>query len=547
MSHPDDNLSIVRLLIRWTGVLMRRLGRALRGQVVQMVGGPARARVVTMFGLVLALSGADAATVGAVAPQLEHSLHINNTEIGLLSTVGLLVGAVFVIPVGLLVDRVRRMPLLASSIVLWSVASLASAFSGSYSSLLVTRLALGAVTATAGPAIASLTGDYFPARERGRVYAYILGGEVAGSAIGFIVSGSIASLIDWRAAFVLLAIPGFFLARTLWRTVPEPLRGGQSTLERGVEDLHEAVAKASVRLDWEWEEPGMPREGELAREAAAMRGVEPDPRMVLEENPQQMGMWRSVRYIMAVPSNVLFIISSALGYFFFSGLQTFALLFIRGHYNVGQAEAEVVLLALVIGALVGTLISGRFSDALLRRGLLGVRVWVPAVCYLAAAALLIPGLVISTVTPAVWFDVGGAALLMAANPPLDAARLDIMPAGLWGRAESTRTFLRSLSQAVAPVAFGGLSSLIAGFVPQQAPVGTHIHGGISSASATGLEITFLVMLVALIAAGVVLLAARRTYPRDVATAGASHQGGPERRVPPPTPRARAPTAEVRRQ
>ena len=504
--------------------MARWVGRALRGQVVQMVGGPARTRVVVMFGLVLALSGADAATVGAVAPQLEAALKINNTEIGLLSTVSLLVGALFVIPVGFLVDRVKRMPLLSGSIVLWSVASLASAFAGSYSTLLITRLALGAVTATAGPAIASLTGDYFPARERGQVYAYILGGEVAGSAVGFIVSSTIASAISWRGAFVLLAIPGFFLARTLWRTVPEPLRGGQSHLEPGVQDLHQALAQASIKLDWEWEEPGTPREGELAREAAARRGVQPDPDMVLEEDPREMGFGRSTRYILAVPSNVLMIISSALGYFFFAGLQTFALLFVRGHYNVGQATAELVLLGLVIGALVGTLISGRLTDAMLRRGFLGARVWVPAVCYLTAGVLLVPGIVGSSLIPAVWFDIGGAALLMAANPPLDAARLDIMPAGLWGRAESTRTFLRSLAQAIAPVAFGGLSSLIAGFVPAQAPVGTR-PGGVSAATGTGLELTFLVMLVTLYAAGLFLILAHRHYPRDVATAGASNQGG----------------------
>jgi MFS family permease len=47
-------------------------------------------------------------------------------------------------------------------------------FSPSNEQLLVTRLALGAVTAPASPAIASLTGDHFPARERGRGYAYIL-------------------------------------------------------------------------------------------------------------------------------------------------------------------------------------------------------------------------------------------------------------------------------------------------------------------------------------------------------------------------------------
>lgn len=529
--QPVQQTGVLRTLIRWIAAAAHWVGRALRGQVVQMVGGPARTRVVVMFGLVLALGGADAATVGAVAPQLEATVHnggfhLNNAEIGLLSTVALLVGALFVIPVGFLVDRIKRIPLLSASIVLWSIASLASAFAGSYSALLITRLALGAVTATAGPAIASLTGDYFPARERARVYAYILAGEVGGTAVGFIVSGTIASAISWRGAFVLLAIPGFFLARALWRTVPEPLRGGQSHLERGVEDLHEAVAQSSIKLDWEWEEPGVPREGELAREAAERRGVAPDPQMVLEEDPRAMGIVRAIRYILAVPSNMLMIISSALGYFFFSGLQTFAVLFIKGHYNVDQVTAELVLLGLVFGALIGTLVSGRLSDALLRRGIIGARVWMPAVCYMAAAVLLVPGLVGSSLTPAVWFDIGGAALLMAANAPLDAARLDIMPAGLWGRAESTRTFLRSLAQALAPVTFGGLSSLIAGFIPAQAPVGTR-PGAVSAATGTGLELTFLVMLVTLFAAGVFLIFARRYYPRDVATAAASNQGGRE--------------------
>lgn len=166
------------------------IGRRLRGDVVRLVGGPARARVIVMLGAVLALGSADAATVGAVAPQLEHALRIGNAKIGLLSSVVLVVGAAAVMPVGLLVDRISRIPLLAISIVLWSVASLSAAFAGSYVDLLLSRLALGAVIATAGPAIASLTGDYFPAEERGRIYAYILGGGAAGTAIGFMLSGA---------------------------------------------------------------------------------------------------------------------------------------------------------------------------------------------------------------------------------------------------------------------------------------------------------------------------------------------------------------------
>ncbi len=503
------------------------------------MGGPARARVITVFGAVLALNGADTATVGAISPQLESALHIGNTKIGLLTTVSLLVGAVFTIPVGLLVDRIHRLPMLAISIVLWSVASMASAFAGSYSSLLLTRLLLGAVAATAGPAIASLTGDYFPAAERGRVYAYILGGEVAGTAFGFIISSSVASLIDWRATFVVLGIPGFFLARELWRTVPEPLRGGQSTLEEGVVDLGKAVADAAERVSREAEHPPSTEEfheaptvkEDLAQAAARRTGAKANPRLVLDEDPARMGLVRAVRYVLSVPSNVLMIISSSLGYFFFSGLSTFALLFVRGHYHVGQAESELVLALLVGGALVGTLVSGRLTDALLRRGMLGARVWVPAICYVAAAVFLIPGFVSSHLTPAIWFCVAGAAFISAANPPLDAARLDIMPAGLWGRAESIRTFLRSLAQALAPTLFGGLADLVAGFVPEQTPIGTHVRTNpISHAHATGLEVTFLIMLVALVAAGVFLARARVTYPSDVATASASQSAISKRRA-----------------
>ncbi len=498
---------------RWTS-------RFVSGEVVKRVGGPARARVILLFGAVLALNGADIATVGAVAPQLEHSLHIGNTKIGLLSSVSLLVGAVFTIPVGLLVDRFKRMPMLAGSIVLWSIASLLSAFAGSYSTLLLTRVLLGAVIATAGPAIASLTGDYFPARERGRVYAYILGGEIAGTAAGFIISGSVASLISWRAAFVLLGLPGFWLARTLYRTVPEPLRGGQSRLQPGAVDLQRPTTSGASETA-EGDEPAT-REDDLALEAVLRHGVKPNEALVLKEDPAAMGLVASVRYILSIPTNILLIISSSLGYFYFSGLSTFALLFVRGHYHTSQATAELVLGLLVLGAMIGTLVSGRVTDRMLERGFLEVRVWVPALCYIGATLLLIPGVLGGSLTPAIWFDVAGASLLSAANPPLDAARLDIMPAGLWGRAESTRTVVRSLAQALAPLVFGGLADLIAGIAPEQAPIGTH-PGVISPGAARGLEISFLLLLGTLAAAGVFLLRARATYPRDVATAAASQQ------------------------
>jgi MFS family permease len=524
-AHPDDarTRGLIGTIAGLLGSFARWVARLIRGEVVKRTGGPARARVIVLFALVLALNGADASTVGAIAPQLEASLHINNTDIGLLSSVTLLIGAAFTIPVGLLVDRTKRMPLLALTIVLWSLASLFSAFAGTYGALLLTRLALGAVAASAGPAIASLTGDYFAAAERGRIWSYILVGEAAGTAFGFIVSGLVASAIDWRAAFIVLSIPGFLIARELWRTVPEPLRGGQSPLAPGAVDLNEEIAQAAARAQRGEtvvvETPGVdPAQG--AREAARRAGAEPNPRLVLDEDATQMSLARSVRYLFSIPSNVLMIAGSSLGYFFFAGLQTFALLFVKGHYHASQVKAELVLALLVGGAVVGTLVGGRLPDLLLRRGDLGARVWFPGVCYIGAALLFIPGLLSKHLTPAIWFDIAGAALIFAANPPIQAARLDVVPSGLWGRAQSALTCVRSLAQAAAPLVFGGVSQLVAGIVPSQAPIGTRPSAPTSSTS-TALEITFLIMLVTLAAAGVLLFRARTTFASDVATAAAS--------------------------
>ena len=80
-----------------------------------------------------------------------------------------------------------------------------------------------------------------------------------------------------------------------------------------------------------------------------------------------------------------------------------------------------------------------------------------------------------------------------------------MPPLLWGRAEGVRTFLRTAAQALAPLIFGGVSDLLGG-------------------GRTGLQYTFILMLLPLSASGIVLLRGLRTYPRD-------DMRGPEQRQP----------------
>ncbi|MFL5928965.1 MAG: MFS transporter [Gaiellaceae bacterium] len=465
-----------------------RLTAAGTRSLEHTLGGAERLRVVVLLASVLALGSADASTVGASATQLRHGLHISNTDIGLLVSVSSIVAAAASLPFGVLADRVRRTWTLAAAIVLWGGAMIWSAAVSSFGELLLARLALGGVTAIAGPFIASLVGDYFRASERGRIYGFILAGELVGAGVGFAVTGDIAAL-SWRAAFVILALPAFVLAWLIAR-LPEPARGGSEPL----------IPVGHVP---DTDESRESHDSTAAQQLARERRIEPHEDLVLTQDPRRLGLVAAVRYILRVRTNVVLIVASAFGYYFLAGVQTFGVEFTTGQYGIDQALANVLLLVVGVGAIAGVLAGGAVGDLLLRHGYLNGRILVSAIAAAAAAVLFLPAILTHSARGAVLYLVFAAFAISAQNPPLDAARLDIMPPLLWGRAEGVRTFLRTAAQALAPLLFGAVSDYVFG-------------GGRS-----GLQWTFAIMLLPLTASAYYLFAGLRTYPRDVATAAAT--------------------------
>ena len=470
---------------------------AARRHLTVALGGRERTRVIIVLAAILGLSGADAATVGASASELRQGLHISNTDIGLLVAVSSLVGAFASLPFGVLADRVTRTRVLGVTIVTWGVAMLWSATASNFTELLWTRLFLGAVTASAGPMVASLVGDWFGSWERGRIYGVILAGEYVGAGIGFAITGNVAAL-SWRAAFVILALPAFFLAWVVWR-LREPERGGKGVL---ASDKGAPPPEVLAQLQDATQTTDAQR---LARE----KGLVPDPELVIDPGEaRRMNLWRATRYVLRVRTNVILILASACGYYFLAGLQTFGLEFSKDQYRIDQPLASTLLLVVGIGSLAGVLTGGALGDYLLKRGLLNARIWTPAVAAAATAILFVPAILTSGAVTAVPYLVAAAFFLGAQNPPLDAARLDIMPPLLWGRAEAVRTMLRSLAMALAPLLFGAVSD--------------HIFGG----GRSGLQWTFIIMILPLGASSWLLFKGLRTYPGDVATAAASAAGAP---------------------
>lgn len=472
-----------------------------RVHLTETLGGAARTRVILALAGVLGLSSADVATVGASATELRHSLGISNTDIGLLVTVTSLVAAVTTLPFGVLADRLNRTRTLGAMVACWGAAMIWSATATSFGSLMIARLVLGVATAAAGPMIASLIGDYFPGSERGRIYGYILTGDLLGAGVGFAVTGDIAAL-SWRAAFVLLALPAFALAGVMLR-LPEPARGG-----RGPLPAEGAPGGSTEHTGRPAPEDPLP-DGtttdvqRLARE----KGITPDPGRVLTGDPRRLSLLGAVRYVLRVRSNLVLIIASACGYYFMAGVETFGTEFTKEQYHLSQVVANLGLIVVGAGAVAGVLAGGRAGDALLRRGHVDGRILIAALAATGTVVLFIPAIFTRDLLAALPYLIAAAFCLSAQNPPIDAARLDIMPAPLWGRAEAIRTLLRSFAQSLAPLLFGAMAD--------------HVFGG----GRAGLQWTFAVMLVPLAAGAALLYYARRTYPVDVASAESSSLTG----------------------
>ena len=328
-----------------------------------------------------------------------------------------------------------------------------SAVSPSYSWLLACRVALGAGVAVSGPVVASLIGDYFAPGERGRVYSLLLAGAGACTAVGLLVSGQLGA-VSWRLGFWWLALVGLAVAVAVATMLREPVRGGSTR-----------AANAAVR-----------------------------------EDTQRRSLWREVRYVLSIRTNVVLVVGSSFGYFFMAGLSTFGVALLRGRFHIGQSEATLLVLGLGVGALIGVLGSGRIADWLMTRGHLGARMMVGGSAFLVAAIFILPTLLTHNLPLAMVFAFLAAIGLGGVNPPLNAARLDIVHSRLWGTAESVRTTLVSISTGLAPLVFGFVSTELGD-------------------SPAALDHTFLIMLGCLVvAATLIACVARRTYPPDVATA-----------------------------
>lgn len=168
---------------------------------------------------------ADRFILSSLLPFIKADWGLSDQALGLLTGVLSIPMAVLVIPLSVVVDRWSRRKMLALMVAIWSLATLACAFTRNFSQLLIARAFTGVGEAGYAPASIATIGAAFQQEARGRATGVWDAFAPLGSAVGFLLGGYIGLKYGWRHAFGLVALPGVFLAIAFmfmrdYKTVP---------------------------------------------------------------------------------------------------------------------------------------------------------------------------------------------------------------------------------------------------------------------------------------------------------------------------------------
>jgi putative MFS transporter len=222
-------------------------------------------RLLLMGGLGYTFDAMDAAVLAFLLPVLRHDWGLTSVQTGVLGSgtfIGYFLGAMLA---GMLGDLIGRRKVMMWALVIYCVASLASALANDWGFFLGTRIVAGLGTGAESAIVAPFLSEFVAKRYRGAFTGSLAGffsfGFVAAALLGYLLIPLAPNA--WRLVMVITALPILML---LWwrRALPESprwleARGRQQEAETIVAGIEKELLAAGVQL-----EPLPPDEGRHA-------------------------------------------------------------------------------------------------------------------------------------------------------------------------------------------------------------------------------------------------------------------------------------------
>ncbi len=344
----------------------------------------------------------------AVVEPIKRDLGFSDTQLGLL-TFAFMISYSITSPVfGRFGDLFVRKRLIAIGVSIWSFATAGAGLARSYWQMFLPRSLVGigeASYATMAPAIIT---DFYEEERRGRALAVFYAAIPAGSALGFTLGGALASAFGWRAAFLVVGLPGLLFA-LLALCIREPRRGAADSVDP-------------------------------ARE------------------PATPGLRETYSLLLHNPTYVVVTIGFIAYTFALGGLAGWMPAFLERYHGMSTARADRIFGGItVVSGFLGTFAGGFLGDYLLRYTR-HAYLWVSGLCLFAGAPMAAiglsardPGLYLPAIFLAEFF-------LFLNTGPLNAVVLGCVPAQIRATAMAVNIFfIHVLGDAISPTIIGAVS------------------------------------------------------------------------------------------
>jgi MFS transporter, ACS family, D-galactonate transporter len=153
----------------------------------------------------------DRGNLSIAAPLLKNELGISASQLGILLSSFFWTYTACLFLCGWFVDRVDVTLVLASGLLLWSVATAATGTVRGFAMLLVMRMVLGMGESVAFPCYSKILAEHLPEQSRGFANGAIIAGMKLGPAAGTLGAGVLMAIYGWRPVFI-----GIGLISLLW-------------------------------------------------------------------------------------------------------------------------------------------------------------------------------------------------------------------------------------------------------------------------------------------------------------------------------------------
>ncbi len=166
----------------------------------------------------------DRSVLFAVQDLVKAEFHRSDLAFGLLTTVFFIFymcAAPFMGPLSL---RFSRKRVIVTGALVWSMATLLTAFTKNFEELLIRHTLVGIGEASFVILSPTFVADMFPPEKRGRVMGVFYLAIPVGTALGYLLGGVMGPKYGWRTPFYVGAAPGVLLALLLL-LIPEPTLG----------------------------------------------------------------------------------------------------------------------------------------------------------------------------------------------------------------------------------------------------------------------------------------------------------------------------------